>query len=55
MFCSDDEKLLAWHVPAQQRALAAAALPALVLPAASWRCDDGALERIAQICKGLAR
>jgi hypothetical protein len=34
-----------------QRALAAANLPALVLPAANWRADDDALERIAAFCR----
>jgi hypothetical protein len=49
------DEALAWHVPAMQRALAAANLPALLLPAASWRADDGALERIAAFCREGAR
>ena len=37
-----------------RRALQAANLPALVLPAASWRADDGALERIGEFCREVA-
>ncbi len=51
LWLTREDEALAWHVPAMQRALAAANLPALVLPAASWRADDGALERIATFCR----
>jgi hypothetical protein len=55
LWLTREDEALAWHVPAMQRALAAADVPALVLPAASWRADDGALERIASFCRGAAR
>lgn len=55
LWLTREDEALAWHVPAMQRALAAANLPALVLPAASWRADDGALERIAAFCREGAR
>jgi hypothetical protein len=48
-----EEEALAWHVPTQTRALADAGVPALVLAAAQWRADDGALARIADFCRGL--
>jgi hypothetical protein len=54
LWLTREDEGLAWHVPAQRRALAAANVPALVLPAASWRADDGALERIAEFCRGVA-
>jgi hypothetical protein len=55
LWLTREDEGLAWHVPAMRRALAAAGLPALVLPAASWRGDDGAMERIAEFCHGLRR
>jgi hypothetical protein len=48
-----EDEALAWHVPAQRRALAAANIPTLVLAAACWQADDGAQERIADFCKGI--
>ena len=45
-----EDEALAWHVPAQRRALAAARLPALILPAARWQADDDTPERIAEFC-----
>jgi hypothetical protein len=50
-----EDEGLAWTLPAQQRALAAARLPALLLPAARWQVDDGALERIAEFCRETVR
>lgn len=47
-----EDEALAWHVPAQQRALAAAGIAALILPAARWQADDDTLDRIARFCKG---
>jgi hypothetical protein len=44
------DEALAWHVPAQRRALAAADLPALILPAARWQADDDTPARIAEFC-----
>lgn len=55
LWLAREDEALAWHVPAIQRALAAAQLPALVLPVASWRADDGALERVAAFCREIAR
>jgi hypothetical protein len=45
-----EDEALAWHVPAQRRALADARMPALILPSARWQADDGTLERIAGFC-----
>lgn len=50
LWLTREDEALAWHVPAQQRALAAAGIPTLVLTAARWSADDGALERIAEFC-----
>lgn len=50
LWLTREDEGLAWHVPAMRRALAAANLPALVLPAASWRADDGAVQRIEEFC-----
>jgi 2-hydroxyglutaryl-CoA dehydratase, D-component len=52
LWLTREEEALAWHVPAMRRALAEAGLPALVLPAASWRADDGAAERIVEFVRG---
>lgn len=46
-----EDEALAWHVPAQTRALDAADIPTLVLPAARWQADDDTLERIAEFCR----
>jgi hypothetical protein len=54
LWLTREDEALAWHVPAQRQALAAAGIPALVLPAAQWRADDGALDRIADFCRGLS-
>lgn len=53
LWLSREDEALAWHVPAQRRALAAAGIPALVLTAARWSADDGAPERIAEFCRGM--
>lgn len=55
LWLTREDEGLAWHVPAMRRALAAANLPALVLPAASWRADDGVLERIEGFCGEVGR
>ena len=55
LWLTREDEALAWHVPAMQRALAAAQLPALVLPVASWRADDGVLERVAAFCREIVR
>lgn len=46
-----EDEALAWTAPAEQRALEAAGLPTLLLPAARWQADDGALERIDEFCR----
>jgi hypothetical protein len=51
LWLTREDEALAWHVPAMRQALAAANLPALVLPAASWRADDGALDRMGDFCR----
>jgi len=45
-----EDEALAWHVPAQRRALAKAGVPVLMLPAARWQADDDTLDRIAEFC-----
>lgn len=54
LWLTREDEALAWHVPAQRSALAAAGIPALVLPAARWQADDGTLENIAAFCRGVA-
>lgn len=51
LWLTREDEALAWPVPAQRKALAAAGMPALILPAASWRADDGALQRITEFCR----
>jgi hypothetical protein len=46
-----EDEALAWSLPAIRQALDAARMPTLLLPAARWQCDDGALERIAEFCR----
>jgi hypothetical protein len=53
LWLTREDEALAWHVPAQRQALAAARIPCLVLPAARWQCDDGALERVGEFCQGI--
>jgi hypothetical protein len=53
LWLTREDEALAWHVPVQVRALATAGIPTLVLPAARWSADDGALERIVEFCRGL--
>jgi 2-hydroxyglutaryl-CoA dehydratase, D-component len=50
LWLTREDEALAWHVPAQRRALAAAELPVLILPAARWQADDDTPERIAGFC-----
>ena len=50
-----EEEALVWHVPAQRRALAEAAIPALVLTSRSIDASDGAIEEIAQFVSGIGR
>jgi len=50
-----EDEALAWCVPSLRRALAAAGIPALVLPAARWQADDGTLSVITDFCRGCAR
>jgi hypothetical protein len=55
LWLTREDEGLAWHVPAMRRALAAAKLPTLVLPAAAWRADDGVLESIERFCGEVGR
>jgi hypothetical protein len=50
-----EEEGLAWHIPAQRRALEAAGIPALVIAAGDWRASGGTLEAIQQFCEELER
>lgn len=51
LWLTREDEALAWQLPAQRRALEAAGLPTLVLPAARWLADDGALGRIREFCR----
>jgi hypothetical protein len=42
-------------VPAQRKALAAAGIPALILPATNWLADDNTLQQITQFCRDTLR
>ena len=55
LWLTREDEGLAWHVPVMRQALAAANLPALVLPAASWRADDGVPGRIEDFCREVGR
>ena len=48
-----EDETLAWRVPAQRAALAAAGIPTLVLTARSWNVDDGAADEIRSFLRGL--
>src|SRR5690606_35126332 len=50
-----EDEALAWGVPGMRRTLDAAEKPALVIPAARWQADDGALERINEFCSRCTR
>ncbi len=54
LWLTREDEALAWHVPAMRAALEAATMPVLVLAAASWRADDGALDLIAAFGEGRA-
>jgi hypothetical protein len=49
-----EDEALAWSLPAQRQALAAAGIPALALPAADWRADAATLDSITGFCRGCA-
>jgi hypothetical protein len=51
LWLTRDDEARAWHVPAQRTALAAAGIPALLLPAMRWLADDGAAERIQEFLR----
>lgn len=53
LWLTREEESLAWHVPAQRRALQEANIPALVLTARNWLADDGALGEITGFCRGV--
>ena len=53
LWLTREEESLAWHVPAQRRALQEANVPALVLTARNWLADDGALGEITGFCRGV--
>jgi hypothetical protein len=50
LWLTREDEALAWSAPALQHALADAGLPMLLLPAARWQADDGALEMITEFC-----
>jgi hypothetical protein len=51
LWLTREDEALAWQVPAQRKALAAAGIPTLVLPATSWLADEVALHQITQFCR----
>lgn len=53
LWLTREEESLAWHIPAQRRALQEASIPALVLTARTWLADDGALAEITGFCRGV--
>jgi hypothetical protein len=50
-----EDEALAWTAPSQQRALAAAGLPVLLLAARRWQADDDTFERFAEFVGRCAR
>jgi hypothetical protein len=51
LWLTREDEALAWQVPAQRKALAAAAIPALILPATQWLADDEVLQQITMFCR----
>ncbi len=55
LWLTREDESLAWQLPAQRAALAAAGLPYLALPAASWLAENEVLDRIRTFCTEQAR
>jgi hypothetical protein len=55
LWLTREDEALAWQLPAQKRALEQAGIPLLVLSAARWNADDGALPAIAAFCAGVCQ
>lgn len=55
LWYAEEDEAEVWNLPAQKAALAALAIPTLVLTRRSWRADDGAAEEIAQFLKEFDR
>jgi hypothetical protein len=51
LWLTREDEALAWQVPAQRKALAAAGIPALILPATDWLANDDTLQQITQFCR----
>ena len=51
LWLTREDEALAWQVPAQRKALAAAGIPALIVPATHWLADDETLQRITAFCR----
>ena len=51
LWLTREDEALAWQVPAQRKALAAAGIPALILPATNWLADDDTLQQITKFCR----
>jgi hypothetical protein len=51
LWLTREDEALAWQVPAQRTALAAAGIPALIIPATQWLAEDEVLQQIAQFCR----
>jgi hypothetical protein len=53
LWLTREDEALAWRVPAQRNALAAAGLPALILTSRRWDAGDGAADEITRYLKDL--
>lgn len=51
LWLTREDEALAWQVPAQRKALVAAGIPALILPASHWLANDHSLDRIMKFCR----
>lgn len=51
LWLTREDEALAWQVPAQRKALTAAGIPALILPATSWLAGEETLQQITQFCR----
>jgi hypothetical protein len=51
LWLTREDEALAWQVPAQRKALAAAGIPALILPATNWLADGDTLQQVTNFCR----
>lgn len=53
LWLTKEDEALAWHVPAQTRAMLEADVPLLAMPASDWLADARTLDRVVQFCRSL--